>query len=194
MLLTTLKTQTAWQWANHCGGVNSDYASRVCLDNTGNIFIAGRYFFPVGIFGRDTIPARGIYELFLTKLDPNGNYFWTKPSGGINQDGGAEDIWDMFYDTLSNNLVLSGTMNGSNKNIGGCTVGGNNVIFLSMLDKESECFWAVKQADFGDPYMISVCPDNHGNIYMVGNTRYKSYFNDTLTAHTGGFLAKFKKN
>ena len=186
-----LNAQTTWQSAIHFGGVNADYAGPVCLDKTGNVFIAGRYFFPQAIFGSDTLPSRGTYELFITKLDPKGNYLWTKSAGGYNPQGGSEDLWDMYCDLGSNSLVLAGTMVGSDKNIGGCSFGGEDVVFLSKVDTEGFCIWAVKQADLGNPYMISICPDNTGHIYMTGNTMYESYFNGTEPVQPGGFLAKF---
>lgn len=185
----------SWQWAKNVGGINWDYSSSICVDNSGSVFITGQYFFPYAIFGSDTLSMNGLYELFITKLSQDGNFLWSKRAGGTNSKGGSEDMWDMFCDSSENKIILAGTMEGSDRQIGGCSSeGSSDAIFLTKLDTEGKCIWSVDQASMGRSYMISICRDNTGHIYMVGNTEYTSYFSGKKSIKPGGFLAKFNNN
>ena len=95
-----LHAQT-WQWAKNFGSANDDYANSVCSDQSGNIFLSTRIFFPYGVVGIDTIPISGLYDIFITKIDRSGAYLWTKQAGGYNPNGGIESADDILSDLES---------------------------------------------------------------------------------------------
>lgn len=73
-------------WARQFSGPNRDEQSSIALDATGNTFISGIYFGSI-----DTDPGPAVVTVsttapyspatFITKVDPNGNYVWSR---GIN--------------------------------------------------------------------------------------------------------------
>lgn len=182
-----------WQWANSCGGPMYDYAVRLSLDKSDNLYLLGKYFMPYATFGDTTLSTNGNYDVFVSKLDRDGNFLWTVSGGGYNPQGGNEEAWDMYYEKISNSVIVTGTMEGSSKKIGGCSLGQTEIIFLTKLDSSGKCVWATHQADLGNTSLIYICPDDTGNIYMVGNTENIAYFNN-VPVPAGGFLAKFKSS
>jgi hypothetical protein len=183
-----------WQWAKNFGSANDDYASSVCSDQSGNIFLSTRIFFPYGVVGSDTIPISGLYDIFITKIDRSGAYLWTKQAGGYNPNGGIESADDLEFENNTQSLFVSGTMAGSSKAIGTCGIGGDDVAFLSKLDLSGNCIWAKELANSGSPSMIYIALDNKGSVFMAGNTRYVSYFNGNKVVKPGGFLAKLNSS
>ncbi len=183
-----------WTWAEQMGSVNEDFANAICNDGSGNVFLSTRIFFPFGVFGSDTIPVSGLYDIFLTKIDINGNNLWTKRAGGYNPDGGLESADDVVYESNTQSILVAGSMRGSGKVIGNCELGGEDIAFLSKLDMDGNCTWAVELANFGSPSMLSIATDNAGHVYLTGNTKYVFYFKDTLAIQPGGFLAKLRSS
>ncbi|MCX6278569.1 MAG: T9SS type A sorting domain-containing protein [Bacteroidetes bacterium] len=182
----------SWQWANHYGGANGDGAGNLCLDKNGNVYIFGQFFFPYAVFGKDTLVPRGVYDMFIMKMTPSGNVLWVKQAGSVDNKTNSTDVpGDLMFDESTNTIILAGMMNGDNGAIVNCNVGGGDKIFLAKLDLNGNCLWARGVAWHGDANNVSISNDADGNIFMAGNTKYKSTF-DTNTIQPGVFIAKFE--
>lgn len=85
----------------------SGTANNITTDNAGNIYLAGSYDSPtnftIGNGTSDTRTPKGLTDIFILKIDPNGNSVWSKSFGGEHND-------TFQYLTLdkSNNIVLTG--------------------------------------------------------------------------------------
>ncbi|MCX6267085.1 MAG: T9SS type A sorting domain-containing protein [Bacteroidetes bacterium] len=187
MPLMILHAQT-WQWAQHIGSVNHDGGGVMCLDGTDNLYIAGYYFFPYGVFGADTIATYGNQDIFITKADPLGNFLWTKRLGS---DGYMDGANDMLFEPTTNSIIITGKMDGSNGVVVNCGMGNGDKVFLSKLDIDGNCMWSKGTALQGHSNSISICHDDIGNIFMTGNTTSLSFFNE-ISVQPGGFIAKFR--
>ncbi|MCA9042565.1 MAG: hypothetical protein KDA65_19575, partial [Planctomycetaceae bacterium] len=79
----------ALDFAVSFGGENSEYAERAISDATGNIYTIGTFEgtadFDPGIGTFELTGPGGIYSLFLSKLDDQGNLEWAKHIGYQNQ-------------------------------------------------------------------------------------------------------------
>ena len=72
-------------WAKKMGGTSFDYATDIVADANGNVYVTGVY---EGIADFD--PGRGEYllestgglDIFIVKLDVNGDFLWAKSIGG----------------------------------------------------------------------------------------------------------------
>ncbi|MDP1621269.1 MAG: T9SS type A sorting domain-containing protein [Bacteroidales bacterium] len=182
----------SWQWAKSYGGPNGDGPSKICLDQAGNLFTASTCMFPYSVYGHDTLGVWGISNIFISKQDNQGNFLWIRRAGGINNEGGAQTVWDMYFEKETNSLIMTGVMAGSETKIGSCMFYGDLFMFLSKLDSGGNCIWGKMEANLGDPSLLSIYPDSSGNIYMAGNTKYKSWFTGGISIQPGGFLAKFR--
>ncbi len=76
-------------WAKQIGGTATDGVSDMDLDATDNIYLSGSFnttcdFDPSA--ATFNLVSAGGYDIFMSKLDPLGNFVWAKRTGGINND------------------------------------------------------------------------------------------------------------
>ncbi len=192
LLSTACCLSQTWQWAKHCGSPSYDRGF-LCIDSAGNSYITGELSSPSGIFGSDTISVIGIIDdAFITKVDINGNFIWSKRAGGNDVTTSSGDRGsDILFDKSSNSIIFCGNFDSNSPNIGTCNTGSGAQTFLSKLDTAGNCIWAQYVASrIGAGKIIM---DNDKNIYMIGSILQAAWFNTTptLQVQAGGFLAKF---
>ena len=77
------------------GSSGSDYPSAITVDSNGNLYAVGRFVgtvnFAVSFGGTDNKTSVGTYDGYITKINADGTYGWTKTFGSTNWDG-ANDI------------------------------------------------------------------------------------------------------
>src|SRR3974390_405849 len=73
-----------WQWAARGGSADDDQGAAIAVDKWGNSYVTGNYLSAPGIFGNDTLPQNGFNDVFIAKLNSNGNFLWAKHGGGNN--------------------------------------------------------------------------------------------------------------
>ena len=124
-------------WALQFGGDQTNYGQAVNVDVSGNVYIAG-YF--GGTVDFDPGPAvfnitsNGQDDIFITKLDSNGNLLWAKNIGGTNSDLAYAAVLD-----VSGNICMTGVFIGDVDFDPGAGMfnmngGGNNDCFVLKLD------------------------------------------------------------
>lgn len=81
-------------WAKKMGGTNSNEdCYSLSIDSVGNVFTIGVFkgtadFDPnAGIYN---LNSNGLLDIFISKLDPLGNFVWAKNLGGISDDVGVD--------------------------------------------------------------------------------------------------------
>ena len=169
-------------WAKAIGGSNNDSGDDIAIDGSGNVYTTGFFqdtcdFDPgPGVISRE---SAGSDDIFISKLDSNGNFVWARVIGGNEGDYGkgiATDnsgnvyITGSFFETVDFDPG-SGTFTWISA--------GDADIFISKLDSNGNFVWA--KAMGGDEYDegedISV--DNYGNSYTTG------YFLGTVDFDSG---------
>src|SRR6185437_10093830 len=90
LLICQSKAQgLSFNWAKQMGGHTGDYAVSVAVDNQGNVYSTGVFsdtadFNPgVGVYN---FISKGQGDMFIQKVDANGNFLWAKQMGGIDND------------------------------------------------------------------------------------------------------------
>src|SRR4051812_18939383 len=68
-----------WDWARNGAGSGSDAAKTLCVDLSGNVYIAGGYSSAI-TFGSVTLTNGA--NTFVTKYNNTGNVLWAKSLGG----------------------------------------------------------------------------------------------------------------
>ena len=80
--------------------------SSICSDNNNNVYITGKFFYNI-TFGSIILYGVGqTHDIFVTKLDPFGNFVWAKQMGGLGQDMGKAIIVDNI-----GNIYTTGSFN-----------------------------------------------------------------------------------
>jgi hypothetical protein len=85
IVIAKINTFGDYEWVKQIGGTGSDIVADIALDESGNLAIVGRFEETVN-FGNQTYSSQEGDDAFLSKLDTNGNFLWTKTWGGSSSD------------------------------------------------------------------------------------------------------------
>ncbi len=77
-----------WLWAKQAGGTSSDVSYNIAVDANGYSYVTG-CFRGSATFGTTTLTSSGEADIFVAKLNSNGNWLWAKQVGGTNKDSGS---------------------------------------------------------------------------------------------------------
>ena len=141
----------------------------IVLDSTGYIYVTG-YFNATADFD----PGPGTYELasfggdgdiFVSKLDPEGNFMWAKQMGGIYGDQGFSITLDKFT-----NIYITGEAEGEvdfdpGPAVYNLTARGS---FVTKLDGSGNFVWARIVSATGFSTGRSIVVDANENVYTTG--------------------------
>jgi hypothetical protein len=160
-------------WAKSMGGTTHEYGHSIAVDGSGNVYTTGRFqmtadFDPgVGVFN---LVSNGDYDIFISKLDANGNFVWAKSMGSsIALD---ESGTEMKIDG-NGNLLITGYFTGTvdfDPGIGSfnlISTGGHD-IFILKLDLNGNFVWAKNIGGTGYEYGWSLAFDDLGDVYTTG--------------------------
>lgn len=166
------QSQTA-EWLISGGGLKSDKATTVVVDDAGFTYVTG-YYNEQADFGSINIPFSNpsSKEVFVAKIDPAGNYVWVKTGENYFDDRGLGLCLDPF-----GNVYVTGTC------WGGITFGSMSVynsssytdqIYIVKLDPNGNTVW-IKNAGndvpgypYNDDHGQDLVSDSDGNIYLTG--------------------------
>jgi hypothetical protein len=184
-----LSAQTPeWLWATGAGGTDDDLGTAIATDSQGNQYVTGT-FMGTAAFGATSLTSRGTTDIFITKLDSDGNFLWAVQAGGTGEDGSH----GISVDT-SANVYITGYFQGS-ASFGSTslTSAGNYDIFATKLDSNGSFLWAAAAGgtSFDQGYGIAV--DASGNVYLTGYFRQDATFGFTTLSNNGNsdiFAAK----
>jgi gliding motility-associated-like protein len=197
-----LDTDGNFLWAKPISAGSTVGSGRgIAIDNSNNVLVTGIYSGTV-----DFDPGAGIFnmtsaggdEIYVIKLDANGNFVWAKSMGGTGFDRGFSIAIDN-----SNNVLTTGSYSGvgdfdPGAGLFSMTAVGITDIFISKLDASGNFVWAKSmgglEADVGN----SLTTDGLNNVIITG--RFKStvdfdpgaaVFNlSTGSSNEDGFIAK----
>ena len=98
-----------WLWAVQAYGYGDDRGHAMSIDGNGNIYITGLFQDTV-TFSSDTLTSNGSSNLFVAKIDANGNWLWATQIDGsyINKgraiatdNEGNSYVTGLFYETAT---------------------------------------------------------------------------------------------
>jgi len=96
-------------WAKQFGGTGDDYARGIDIDASGNIYVSGVFSNSIDFDGL-ILTAAGSSDIFLIKMDSNGNIIWGKKIHSITSIGGVDSYISKIKSTnpLGINTITSG--------------------------------------------------------------------------------------
>ncbi len=81
----------SFDWAKAMGGSGLDLGTSITTDSDGNTYTTGSFEqavdFDPGV-GTMNLTSNGAWDIYVQKLDPNGNHLWTISSGSIESEAG----------------------------------------------------------------------------------------------------------
>jgi hypothetical protein len=127
-------------WAKSMGGTGTDFGLSIALDSIGNVyttgFFGGTVDFDPGA-GTTDLTSAGLDDIFVSKLDSNGDFVWAKSTGGGLRDQGIGiviDPGDNIYTTGSFQDTVDFDPGTGTADL---TSSGLSDIFISKLQAES---------------------------------------------------------
>lgn len=159
-------------WAKQMGGSGTDQGLSITVDALGNVITVGSFASPNADFDPGTstftISTQGLDDIFVNKLDPAGNFIWTKQMGGSGGDFGNSVKIDG-----SNNIYIGGYFNTTvdfDPSLATYTLTsfGGNDIYISKLDVNGNFLWASQMGGAGVDVVNSISVDAAGNCYSTG--------------------------
>lgn len=143
-------------WSKEWGSEKDDYFSSAALDVAGNIYVTG------STSGTIYNKSNGKSDVFITKLDKNGEVKWGKQWGTQSSDYSEKVVVDK-----SGNIFVLGHIWGD---LDGNLNKGKFDIFLIKFNSEGNKVWTrqlgTEENDIGKDMVV----DSSGNFYITGYT------------------------
>jgi hypothetical protein len=131
-------------WARSFGGINTDQASSVTVDPSGDVYITGHFMntvdFDPGLEGF-TRTAVGGKDIFVLKLDALGNYLWSRSFGGSSNDQGNIIKTDQYGNVYITGFFSTTTDFDPGSGVSSYTSNGLLDAFILKLNSMSELQW-----------------------------------------------------
>ncbi len=177
-------------WIKTMGGTGADVPGKLAKDANSNIILTG-YFNGNALIGNQGFASAGRSDIFVLKMDSDGNYLWQKSFGGINYDEGhavsVDNDGNIFITGFFSTDVFFGSTQLSNS--------GNYDIFLTKLDIAGNVLWAKKFGGTGYNFGNGLLHDGNGGVYLSGT--YRGMANMGCSTFSGstssprGYLARY---
>ena len=176
-------------WAKRIGSITDNYGYSLDVDDSGNVYVTGIF---TGTADFD--PGAGIYNLtsagesdiFVLKLNTQGDFIWAAQVGGENYEYGTSIKVDS-----EGNSFITGSFGGGLTMEGGSadfspgegvyelTSKGGSDIFVLKLDAAGNFVWVKQMGGFSFDMGRSLFIDSQDNIYLSGD------FEDTVDFNPG---------
>jgi hypothetical protein len=176
IFIAKLNAQGQWQWAVKAGGSTSDQGNAITLDGSSNIYVTG-FFVNTSSFGSTTLTSNQ-RDIFVAKLNAEGQWQWAVKAGGANLDEG----YSIGVDAQGNSYV-TGKCDGP-ATFGNLTIN-SSARFISKLNSQGQWQWVIPMSSVG-----TIAVDNSGNSFVFTTGQSGQVFGSSTMPQSGVCLAK----
>jgi hypothetical protein len=183
-------------WAKSFGDQQDDLAYGIAADQQSNIYVTGVYDSPFLTIGNTTFSNAGGQDMFVLKLDKNGNVIWARNIGGS-----GNDISNAICIDPHGNPIITGEFNSPVLPFfSGNLVDTSNQTqpFVAKFDSSGLARWARTATGTGGSngnFGSAVSTDSSSNILVGGGFAFSSITFGTQTLLNSGvtniFVTKY---
>jgi len=185
-----LDSEGNFLWARHIGGQAWDYAYDIAVDSNRDVYVMGSFegtadFDP----GPDilNLSSAGLRDIFVVRLDENGNLIWAKRMGGASDDGGSAVAVDH-----DGNVYLTGYFQGTadfdpGENTVNLKSAGKNDIVVTKLDADGNLIWAKRMGGIQNDLGFGLALGADSVVYTTG--RFEGAVDFDPGAETTNFVS-----
>lgn len=178
-------------WAKGYGSViGSDKGRALAVSPSGNCYLTGN-FTDVTVFDNISLSSNGGNDIFITKVNKDGNVEWAKKAGGSKQDRG----YGITIDKDENVFVTGFFAQSATFRNTTITSIGTSDTFVAKYDSTGSFKWVSSAGACCDTTKANtIAVDDDGNIYVAGSYNVATSFdgqNLTSAGLSDVFLAKF---
>lgn len=154
-----------WLWAKQIASTDDVSPYGIALDASANVYVTGE-FENESTFGSVTLTSKGEDDVFVAKLDKDGNWQWVKQAGGTKR----ERAYSITTDKKGT-VYLTGYFSeeGSFGNTSFSLGSNNRAVFVAALDDKGAWQWAkASTPSTSTPYGHGIGVDSSGLVYVTG--------------------------
>ena len=157
-------------WTENFDSTSFSSGTDIASDAVGNSYVIGTFLDDVTL-GNQTFLSSGDTDIFVTKLDSDGNVEWSQSVGNTLSDTGNGIGLDK-----AGNIYIAGSFEDS-VTFGNTTLNSNGEsdAFIAKLDNSGDILWAQNLGGSSADSGSNITVDEKDNIYISG------YFEDTVT-------------
>ena len=180
-----------YEWTQQLGGSDSEIGRSITTDDEGNSYVAGEFFGTIDLDpgpGIDEVTSSGLRDIFVVKLNADGEYEWGYKLGNTGNDVarsitttalGDILITGAFYETIDFDPGPA-TLN--------ITSAGYDDIFIQKIDSDGNLLWVKTTGGSGEDQGYGIKEGADGYIYVCGR------FDGTTDLDPGASVASFISN
>lgn len=178
------------EWATSAGGTGQDAGFAIAVDDNGNTYVTGGFQGPAQ-FGAFNLAGIGFEDLFVAKLDPDGQFLWASRGGGPFNDRGLAIAL-----SATGELLVGGSFHDT-ASFGSTALTSDGIYedaLVARLDSSGNFAWARRAGGAFTDVVSGIGGDASGNIYAAGSFRGPAVFGPvTLLSEdqSAAFVAKF---
>ena len=203
-LSNTSNAQT-FQWAKQMGGAaDYDIGISIATDVSGNVYTIGNFGttadFDPGP-GNFNLSSAGANDVFISKVDPSGNFVWAKRIGGGDTDEGLAIALDASGNVYATGVFRVTADFDPSAGVFNLTSAGDADIFILKLDASGNFLWAKQMGGVVNDFGFSIALDASNNVYATGSFGDTADFDpgigtfDLISAgNTDNFVSKLDSN
>ena len=164
----------------------------MAIDAMGNIIIGGYFvgtvdFDPGPGIHYQSAPFSNLFDMFVCKLNTDGEFQWVRTMGSISQQG--EFVWGVVTDQQNGDIYLTGIEDRpvyfDGINPAGYFQPQASDAFVEKLSADGSFKWVVQLAGPGNSEGRAIATDGQGNVFINGTFDGLTDFNpDPLVADT----------
>jgi hypothetical protein len=180
-------------WDLPLGAGDDQAVKRVVVDSLGNIVVCGDYLGELDLHdGAGLVSSQGSYDLFLLKLDTDGNHLWSKRIG----DPSLQVCRGLALDSQENIILVASLEGSADFGLGELTTAGAGDVVVAKYDPTGVPFWVKQYGGAAQQDAWDVAVDGSDRIVVVGDFLGTLNFDGTvLTANGSGsedaFVVRF---
>jgi hypothetical protein len=197
IFVSKLDSNGHYLWARHFGSTGFDRGYGIAVDKGGHVFTTGFFTNTVDFApGSAVAPltSAGSYDIFISKLDADGNYVWAGQMGGAGEDQGRALVLDDTGNVyITGHFYLSGVHPAADFDPDPLVAAplfsnGGYDVFVSKLRSDGSYVWAKNLggssggSNYGD-FGRAVAVDKDGHVYTAGYFQGSADFNPGTGTH-----------
>jgi len=146
-------------WIKQFGSIGVDNTFDLAVDNQDNILLSGGFENTVK-FDSFSLTSKGKTDMFVAKLDPNGNVIWAKNFGSTQGDGGNEIFVDNNNDIIATAISVGDFSVEDTKFVNG----GKRDSYIIKLNSNGNLIWAKAISGTGQGRIRAIAADGQNNV------------------------------
>jgi hypothetical protein len=188
IFVAKIDSEGNWIWVTQASGYSNDIGKSITIDNDGNCLVTGN-FSGTATFGSHSLICIGSTNIFVAKIDADGNWLWATQAICHYTNSGNSIIIDNAGNSYVTGYFNETVTFGSYSLISS----GDSDIFVAKMDIDGNWLWAIQAGGYSDDYGKSIIIDATGNTYITGNFQETAFFASyslTSSGYSDIFVAK----